>query len=97
MREKFAPPLGAHARNIVELRPAPLLLAPLPMGRYRESMRLIANVLQQVHGEGWAAYDRSVDVHISRIRQKIEEDPKRPTLLKTVRGVGYQLAQTESS
>ena len=54
-------------------------------------------LLQQVHGEGWAAYDRSVDVHISRIRQKIEEDPKRPTLLKTVRGVGYQLARTESS
>jgi len=54
-------------------------------------------LLQQVHGDGWAAFERSVDVHISRIRQKIEPDPKRPTLLKTVRGVGYQLARTEPS
>ena len=54
-------------------------------------------LLQRVHGEGWAAYDRSVDVHISRIRQKIEEDPRRPALLKTVRGVGYQLVRTEPS
>jgi len=54
-------------------------------------------LLRQVHGEGWAAYDRSIDVHISRIRQKIEEDPKRPVLLKTVRGAGYQLAQSDSS
>jgi len=54
-------------------------------------------LLQQVHGEGWAAYDRSVDVHVSRIRQKIEDDPRRPALLKTVRGVGYQLARTETA
>ncbi len=54
-------------------------------------------LLQKVHGPGWAAYDRSVDVHISRIRQKIEDDPRRPALLKTVRGVGYQLVRTEPS
>lgn len=46
-------------------------------------------LLERVHGPGWAAYDRSVDVHISRIRQKIERDPRHPELLKTVRGVGY--------
>ena len=54
-------------------------------------------LLQNVHGENWAAYDRTVDVHVSRIRQKIEEDPRRPALLKTVRGVGYQLVRAESS
>ena len=54
-------------------------------------------LLHKVHGENWAAYDRSVDVHVSRIRQKIEEDPRRPALLKTVRGVGYQLVRAESS
>jgi DNA-binding response OmpR family regulator len=47
-------------------------------------------LLEKVHGPNWAAYDRSVDVHISRIRHKIEDDPRRPALLKTVRGVGYQ-------
>ncbi len=50
-------------------------------------------LLQEVHGSGWSAYDRSVDVHVSRIRQKIGDDPKRPALLKTVRGVGYQLSR----
>jgi len=54
-------------------------------------------LLQRVHGEGWAAYDRSIDVHISRIRQKIEDNPKKPELLKTVRGAGYQFARPESS
>ncbi len=52
-------------------------------------------LLEKVHGPGWAAYDRSVDVHMSRIRQKIEEDPRRPVLLKTIRGVGYQLCREE--
>lgn len=37
--------------------------------------------------------DRSLDVHVSRLRQKIEEDPKEPRYLKTVRGVGYVFAR----
>jgi DNA-binding response OmpR family regulator len=52
-------------------------------------------LLQQIHGAGWAAYDRSIDVHVSRIRQKIGDDSRRPALLKTVRGAGYQLVRTE--
>ena len=38
--------------------------------------------------------DRSLDVHVSRLRQKLEEDPKEPRVIKTVRGVGYVLART---
>jgi two-component system OmpR family response regulator len=38
------------------------------------------------------AFDRSVDVHVSRLRQKLGDDPKNPRLLKTVRGAGYMLA-----
>lgn len=37
--------------------------------------------------------DRSLDVHVSRLRQKLEDDPKDPRLIKTVRGVGYVLAR----
>jgi DNA-binding response OmpR family regulator len=40
------------------------------------------------------AVDRSLDVHISRIRQKIEKDSSRPERLKTVRGVGYLMTRT---
>ncbi|MBI5571323.1 MAG: response regulator transcription factor [Desulfomonile tiedjei] len=37
--------------------------------------------------------DRVVDVHIGKLRQKIEEDPSQPTRIMTVRGVGYQFAE----
>ncbi len=36
-----------------------------------------------------APFDRSIDVQLSRLRRKIESDPKVPTLIKTVRGGGY--------
>ena len=38
------------------------------------------------------AFDRSVDVHVSRLRHKLGDDPKNPRMLKTVRGAGYMLA-----
>lgn len=40
-------------------------------------------------GRKEVAFDRSIDMQVSRIRQKIEEDPKHPTLIQTVRGGGY--------
>jgi DNA-binding response OmpR family regulator len=49
-------------------------------------------LLQLVHGSADEAFDRSIDVVVSRLRQKIEADPRNPKLLKTVRGVGYMLA-----
>ena len=52
-------------------------------------------LMQQLHGTQWSAYDRSIDVHVSRIRAKLGDDPRRPALLKTVRGVGYQFARPE--
>jgi DNA-binding response OmpR family regulator len=49
-------------------------------------------LLELVQGSAEEAFDRSVDVHVSRLRAKLGDDPKRPRWLKTVRGVGYQLA-----
>jgi len=48
-------------------------------------------------GSAEEAFDRSIDVHVSRLRQKLGDDPKRPRLLKTVRGVGYLFATPEPS
>ncbi len=43
-------------------------------------------------GRQWEAMDRSVDTQVARLRRKIEPDPKNPTLIRAVRGVGYLLA-----
>ena len=43
------------------------------------------------------AFDRSVDVHVSRLRQKIEPDPRHPRYVKTVRGAGYLLPREDPS
>jgi DNA-binding response OmpR family regulator len=52
-------------------------------------------LLQLLHGAPDEAFDRSIDVVVSRVRAKIELDPKNPRMLKTVRGVGYMLAAGE--
>lgn len=51
-------------------------------------------ILDALKGEEWDAVDRSIDVHISRIRQLIEDDAKHPRLVQTVRGAGYVLTPT---
>jgi DNA-binding response OmpR family regulator len=48
-------------------------------------------ILDALKGEEWDAVDRSIDVHISRLRQLIEDDAKHPRLVQTVRGTGYVL------
>ena len=46
-------------------------------------------LLDAAPGRGAVLFDRSIDVQVSRLRQKLETDQKRPTLIKTVRGGGY--------
>jgi two-component system, OmpR family, response regulator len=48
-------------------------------------------LLELMHGSSDEAFDRSIDVHVSRLRQKLELDPRRPRLLETIRGIGYML------
>ena len=50
-------------------------------------------LMDMVKGEELEAFDRSIDVHISRIRAAIEKDPKHPRRIITVRGAGYVLAR----
>ena len=46
-------------------------------------------IMDDTRGIDWEAYDRSIDVLVSRVRQKLGDDPKEPTFIRTVRGVGY--------
>lgn len=48
-------------------------------------------IMDQMHGRDASAFDRSIDLQVSRLRQKIELDQKSPTIIKTVRNEGYIL------
>jgi DNA-binding response OmpR family regulator len=52
-------------------------------------------LMELARGSAEEAFDRSIDVHISRLRHKLGDDPRRPRLIRTVRGVGYQLLEGE--
>ncbi|HEU4923007.1 MAG TPA: response regulator [Burkholderiales bacterium] len=53
-------------------------------------------LMDLVRGEKLDAFDRSIDVHVSRIRAAIEDDPKKPRRIITVRGAGYVFAKQQS-
>lgn len=52
-------------------------------------------LIDRVRGIDGDAFDRSIDVHISRIRAAIEDDPKHPRRIVTVRGAGYVFARRQ--
>ena len=52
-------------------------------------------LMDLVKGEQPEAFDRSIDVHMSRIRAAIEDDPKKPRRVITVRGAGYVFAKAQ--
>ena len=53
------------------------------------------SLMDLVRGEALEAFDRSIDVHISRIRAAIEDDPKKPRRVLTIRGAGYVFAKLQ--
>jgi DNA-binding response OmpR family regulator len=54
-------------------------------------------IMDQLKGHPLEAFDRSIDVHISRIRSVIEDDPKNPRRVITVRGAGYVFARKQDA
>jgi two-component system phosphate regulon response regulator OmpR len=46
-------------------------------------------LLDLAHNKDWEPFDRSIDIRIARLRRKIEADPSKPQVVKTVRGAGY--------
>jgi len=50
-----------------------------------------AQLLNRVWGQDFRGTDRTVDVHVGRLRNEVEPDPRDPTYIKTVWGVGYRL------
>jgi len=52
-------------------------------------------LLEKIWGYQFEGYDHTVNSHINRLRNKIEEDPSNPSYLKTVWGVGYRFVEME--
>ena len=78
----------------VELTPKEFdLLATLAADRGRVFGREM--LLERVWGYDYMGESRTVDVHVQRIRHKIEPDPDQPRYLLTVRGIGYRFAAQE--
>jgi two-component system phosphate regulon response regulator OmpR len=46
-------------------------------------------LMDLTRGRSWEAFDRTIDAQVARLRKKIETDPKKPMLIKSVRNVGY--------
>ncbi len=81
-------------------------VVPLTPSEYKILLILISapgrvfsrdELLDRLYGHGEAVVDRVVDVHIGKLRQKIEPDPSAPSFIETVRGVGYRFAEQGGS
>ena len=79
-------PMTAHQFNLL------LAMAERP-GRVLSREQL----MELVKGEPLEAFDRSIDVHVARIRAAIEDDPKSPRRILTVRGAGYVFARSQDA
>jgi DNA-binding response OmpR family regulator len=54
-------------------------------------------LMNLIRGEPLDAFDRSIDVHVARIRAAIEDDPKHPRRIVTVRGAGYVFSKSQDN
>jgi two-component system OmpR family response regulator len=54
------------------------------------------HILETVASRHWNPSDRSIDVHVAKLRRKLHDDPRHPGLIKTVRGIGYMFASGDS-
>jgi two-component system OmpR family response regulator len=86
-----------------EVRSPQGVLVPLSAGEYDLLMAFVEHpnrvltrdqLLDLARGPASGSFDRSIDVQISRLRRKLEEDPREPGLIKTVRSGGYMLVAT---
>ena len=85
--------LSRHAVSVrgqsVDLTPTEFdLLATMMEDPGRAFTR--SQLLESVQGYAYDGYERTIDVHVKNLRQKIEIDPKKPQLIRTVYGLGYK-------
>ena len=74
--------------------PVPLTVREFDLLRHlienREKVVDRGAILEDVWGEGWDVFPRTIDTHIAHLRKKLEDDPASPRHILNVRGVGYR-------
>jgi DNA-binding response OmpR family regulator len=55
-----------------------------------------AQIIEKALGHDFDSFDRTIDVHILKLRRKLEPDPHHPRYIKTIYGAGYKLLENES-
>ena len=91
-------------RRAASLKDQPLALTPtefdllVSLARDRGRIKTREQLLLEVADRDFEAFDRSIDVHISSLRRKLGDDPRKPRLILTIRSAGYMLLKpTEES
>ncbi|MGH7274469.1 MAG: response regulator [Nitrospiria bacterium] len=89
-------------RHHVTLKRHPVMLTPYEFRLLQTLMAAPGHVfsreklMDQLYGlEGVSVVDRTIDVHIANLREKLEQDPSKPEYILTVRGFGYKFTETE--
>ncbi|MEI6666578.1 MAG: response regulator transcription factor [Acidobacteriota bacterium] len=86
--------VGARAASLGD---KPLILTPvefdllLALARAPGRVRSREQLLIEASDRDFEAFDRSIDVHISSLRRKLDDDPRDPRFIETVRGAGYRM------
>ncbi len=83
-REAF---LGSTSVSLTAVEFDLLISLARAVGRVKTRERLLLEVAER----DFEVFDRSIDVHISSLRRKLGDDPKSPTFIQTIRGVGYMM------
>lgn len=84
--------LGDHP---LDLTPVEFdLLASLAKAKGRVKSR--EALLEEIRDRNYDVFDRSIDVHISALRRKLDDDPKEPRFIRTYRGAGYMLINPDA-
>jgi two-component system OmpR family response regulator len=80
----------ARGGSTVDLTPAEFRLLSALLGAGGRVLTR-SQLIDAVHGADGDVLDRTIDVHIRRLRDKLEDDPQAPRYIATVRGVGYRV------
>lgn len=76
-------------KQLVNLTPIEFSLL-VTLAKHPKRVYSRAELINQIQGYAFEGYERTVDVHIKNLRQKLKDDPKRPVYISTVFGVGYK-------